>query len=185
MEENMQDRGIVRRIDELGRLVIPKEIRKVLRIKDGDPLEIYASKDQLVLKKYSPICSLTEYAKSVADGIENLTEKTCFVTDGDALVYTSNSKYKEFEGRDLSEQMEKILKERKSVMISRSDGGHIVPIVKGNDMEAENQIIVPIITNGDCFGAITLFDKDKTARFTSGDLNLLRLGASFLSSYLD
>lgn len=181
----MQDRGIVRRIDELGRLVIPKEIRRVLRIREGDPLEIYASKDQLVLKKYSPVCSLTEYAKSVADGIENLTEKTCFVTDCDVVVYSSSSKCRELEGQNLSEQMEKILKERKSVMISRSDGGYIVPIVKGNDLEAENQIIVPIVSNGDCYGAITLFDKDKTARFTSGDLNLLRLGAFFLSAYLD
>ena len=181
----MQDRGIVRRIDELGRLVIPKEIRRVLRIREGDPLEIYASKDQLVLKKYSPVCSLTEYAKSVADGIESLTEKTCFVTDCDAVIYASNSKYREFEGQNLSEQMEKILKERKSVMISRSDGGQIVSIIKGNDMEAENQIIVPIISNGDCYGAIILFDKDKTARFNAGDLNLLRLGTFFLSVYLD
>ena len=60
----MQERGIVRRIDELGRLVIPKELRKTLRIREGDPLEIYASKDELVLKKYSPISSLTEFAKS-------------------------------------------------------------------------------------------------------------------------
>ncbi|MBQ7236264.1 MAG: AbrB/MazE/SpoVT family DNA-binding domain-containing protein [Clostridia bacterium] len=181
----MQERGIVRRIDELGRLVIPKELRKTLRIREGDPLEIYASKDELVLKKYSPISSLTEFAKSVADGIESLTEKTCIVTDGDAIVYISGSKYKDLEGQNLSDQMEKILKDRKSVIVSRSDGGTIIPIVDDNDLESENQIIVPMLSGGDCLGSIVLFDKDKTSRFSSGDLKLVRLGSSFISSYLD
>ena len=69
----MQDRGIVRRIDELGRLVIPKELRKTLRIREGDPLEIYASKDELVLKKYSPMSGLDALSQGVADGLNSVT----------------------------------------------------------------------------------------------------------------
>lgn len=181
----MQEQGIVRRIDELGRLVIPKELRKTLRIREGDPLEIYASKDELVLKKYSPISSLKNVSSAIADKIENLTEKTCIITDCDTVIYVSNGKYKEIIGKTISNQIENILKERKSVMNSRSDGSTIVPIIDGTDMQLENQIIVPMITNGDCYGSVILIDNDKTARFSSSDMKLIQLGSSFLSSQLE
>ena len=180
----MKATGIVRRIDELGRVVIPKEIRRTLRIKEGDPLEIYASKDELVLKKYSPISTISTYAQAIADGINSLTEKVCLITDCDAVIYVTGNKYKEAIGKILSEQMDKILKERKSVVISKSDGGTIVPIVKGENFEAENQIVVPMIFGGDCFGAIVVFDNDKVSRFSSSDVKLVQLGANFLSAFL-
>lgn len=177
----MQDRGIVRRIDELGRLVIPKELRKTLRIREGDPLEIYASKDELVLKKYSPMNGLDMLSQGVADGLNMVTEKTCFITDCDTIIYVSDSRYKEAMGKNISEQMVNVLQERKSLVLSRGDGGSIVPVTFGNDFDAENQIIVPMISGGDCFGSIVLFDKDKTARFSSADVKLVQLGCSFLS----
>ncbi len=178
----MEERGIVRRIDELGRLVIPKELRKTLRIREGDPLEIYASKDELVLKKYSPVLTVGSYAQTIADGIQGLTEKTCLITDGDAVVYVSGGKYKEITGKELSNDMERILRERKSLILNRSDGANIVSITKGNEIEAENQIIVPMVSEGDCYGSIILFDTDKSSRFTSGDVKLLQLGSSFLTA---
>ena len=181
----MQEQGIVRRIDELGRLVIPKELRKTLRIREGDPLEIYASKDELVLKKYSPISSLKEISSAVADGIENITEKTCIITDCDTVVYVSSGKNKDMIGKNISEEMEQILKDRKSVVLSRSDGATIVPVINGEETLFENQIIVPMITGGDCYGSVILFDKDKTSRFNSSDVKLVQLGSSFLSSQLE
>ena len=181
----MMERGIVRRIDELGRLVIPKELRKTLRIKEGDPLEIYASKDDIVLKKYSPLTTINTYAQAIADSINSITEKSCLITDADALIYATGGKNKEFIGKALSEQMDKILKDRKSVVLSKSDGGTIVSIVKGEDFEAENQIIVPLICGGDCFGSIVLFDKEKSSRFNSGDVKLVQLASTFLSFQLE
>ena len=181
----MQEQGIVRRIDELGRLVIPKELRKSLRIREGDPLEIYASKDELVLKKYSPISSLKNISSAVADGIENLTEKTCIITDCDTVVYVSSGKDKDILGKNISTEMEKVLKERKSVVLSRADGGTIIPVISGEDMQSENQIIVPMITGGDCFGSVILYDKDKSSRFSSSDVKLVQLGSSFLSAQLE
>ncbi len=177
----MQERGIVRRIDELGRLVIPKELRKTLRIREGDPLEIYASKDELVLKKYSPMSTLDQSAQAIADGLNTVTEKTCFITDCDTIIYVSDSRYKEATGKNISEEMANVLQDRKSVVLSRSDGGLIVPLTFGNDFDAENQIIVPMISGGDCFGSIVLFDKDKSSRFSSADVKLVQLGSSFLS----
>ncbi len=181
----MQEQGIVRRIDELGRLVIPKELRKTLRIREGDPLEIYASKDELVLKKYSPISSLKSISSAVADGLETLTEKTCVITDCDSVVYVSSGKNKDLVGKTISNEISKILKDRRSVVLSRVDGGTIVPIVSGEDKDAENQIIVPMITGGDCYGSVILFDKDKTSRFSSADVKLVQLGSTFLSSQLE
>ena len=179
------ERGIVRRIDELGRLVIPKELRKTLRIKEGDPLEIYASKDQLVLKKYSPITTINNIAQAIADSIHNLTEKTCLVTDSDNVIYVTGNKYKDVLGKAVSQEMEKILKDRKSVLIAKSDGGTIVSVVKGEGIDAENQIIVPMINGGDCFGSIVLFDNDKSSRFSSSDVKLVQLGSNFLSAQLE
>ncbi len=181
----MQDTGIVRRIDELGRVVIPKELRKTLRIREGDPLEIYTNKDELIFKKYSPISSINSYAEVVADGIEEVIEKPCIITDNDAVIYSSG-KNKEFVGKIISNELEKVMKERKSIVLNKSDGGRMVSIIKGEDLEAENQIIVPIVSaSGDCYGAVLVYDKDKSSRFGSSDVRFAKLGASFLSKQFD
>ena len=177
----MQDTGIVRRIDELGRVVIPKELRKTLRIREGDPLEIYTNKDELVFKKYSPISSISFHAEAVADGIEELTEKNCMVTDNDTVIYVSGGKNKDVIGRIISNELENVMRERKSVILSKSDGSNMVSVVKGDQIEMENQIIVPIISGGDCYGSVLIFDKDKFNRFSSADVKFAQLGAAFLS----
>ena len=180
----MQETGIVRRIDELGRVVIPKEMRKTLRIREGDPLEIYTEKDNLVFKKYSPIISITDYAKIVADGIEDLTQKICIITDTDNVIYLSKPKLKDCVGKAISNDVVEVLNNRKSVILSRLDGGSIIPVCQDCQMTIENQIIVPIINNGDCFGAVMLVDEDKSTRFNAGDLKIVQLGAWFLSKQL-
>ena len=181
----MQGTGIVRRIDELGRVVIPKEIRKTLRIKEGDPLEIYTDKENLVIKKYSPISSIEGFVKIVADGVEELTEKVCVITDNNTILYLSKGKMKDIVGKNITSDLEKVLNDRKSVVSSRVDGGTIIPIIEGFDLEIENQIIVPIISSGDCYGACILFDKDKSSRFNAGDVKIVQLGASFLSKQFE
>ncbi len=181
----MQGTGIVRRIDELGRVVIPKEIRKTLRIKEGDPLEIYTDKENLVIKKYSPISSINDFVKIVADGIDELTEKVCVITDNDTVLYLSKGKMKDVIGKNITSNLEKVLNDRKSVVSSRVDGGTIIPIIEGFDLEIENQIIVPIISSGDCYGACILFDKDKSSRFKAEDVKIVQLGASFLSKQFE
>lgn len=181
----MQETGMVRRIDELGRVVIPKEMRRTLRIKEGDPLEIYTDKEQLIFKKYSPVSTINEMAEAVADGIEELTEKICIVTDNDAVLYVSKGKLKDTIGKKISKELEHILKERKSIAVSRIDGGTILELIDGVDLESENQIVVPVISGGDCYGSLIVFDKDKSLRLSSNDVKFVRLGATFLSKQLD
>ncbi len=180
----MQDTGIIRRIDELGRVVIPKELRKKLRIKEGDPLEIYTDESQMVLRKYSPMSEITVMAKSVADGLNSILEKGVIVTDNDEVVAVSSVKDVNLSD-EITLGLEKAIKERKSVIVARPDGGNVIPIVKNGQSQVENQVIVPITANGDCYGAIVLLDSDKSYRFTMNEVKLARLGASFLSTQFE
>ncbi len=176
----MQDTGIVRRIDELGRVVIPKELRKKLRIKEGDPLEIYTQENQMVLRKYSPMSDISVMAKSVADGINSITEKGVIITDTSQIVAFTSVKDVSLSD-EITAGIERAIQERKSVIIARPDGGTVIPIVKNGQSEVENQVIVPIVANGDCYGAVILVDGDKSYRFTMNEVRLAKLGASFLS----
>lgn len=172
--------GIVRRIDELGRVVIPKEIRKTLRIREGDPLEIYATNDQLIFKKYSPMASISQMAETVGRGIKELTEKACLITDNDTVVYVSNSKNKDLLGKAISEELEKTIRDRKSVMISNRKGEKNLPLTKGGEILSNGQIIVPIVSRGDCYGSVVTLNND-TEELSSIDLRLTEMGALMLS----
>ena len=177
----MRATGIVRRIDELGRVVIPKEIRKTLRIREGDPLEIYTEKDELLLKKYSPIVNFEGEAKSLASAIYESTERVCFITDNDTLITTSNNnKYKDLIGKTISEELSKIIKERKSLIITLNDGGKLIPLVKGENLDFSGQIVVPILTDGDVIGSVIALAKKDGLPMDVSEVKLVGLGALML-----
>ena len=105
----MKATGIVRRIDELGRVVIPKEIRSTLRLKSGDPLEIFTDHDELMLKKYSPIASLDKFSEGTAKSLSDLSGHIAVICDTDEVLHASGRGQRMFDGKSLSEKMEKIL----------------------------------------------------------------------------
>lgn len=177
----MLETGMVRRIDDLGRIVIPKEMRKTLHLKEGDPIEIFTDREQLILKKYSPITSIKTYAETVAEGLTETMDKACVVTDTDSIIYVSGIKFKNVLGEKISSDLQALIRSGKSIISSNSDGGKIISPVHDENFQAENQIIVPIIKDGDSFGALIVFDKDKASRFNSSDLKLVTLGATFLA----
>ena len=110
----MKATGIVRRIDELGRVVIPKEIRRTLRIKEGDPLEIFTDRDELMLKKYSPIATLERFSGATARSLHDLSGKLAAITDTDEVLFAYGEGKRELDGKHLSEEMDKILRDRRS-----------------------------------------------------------------------
>ena len=124
----MKATGIVRRIDELGRVVIPKEIRRTLRIKEGDPLEIFTDRDELMLKKYSPIATLEGFSEATAKSLNQLSGKLAVICDTDGVLHASGEGKKDFEGRHLSPEMDKVLKDRRSYTANAVDGEEIVPV---------------------------------------------------------
>ena len=109
----MKATGIVRRIDDLGRIVVPKEIRRTLRIREGDPLEIFTSREgEIMLKKYSPVGELGEFARSYAQALAQTTEALVCITDREYVIAAAGTGKKEVEGEQLSEEMEEMIEKR-------------------------------------------------------------------------
>ena len=128
----MKATGVVRRIDDLGRVVIPKEIRKTLRIKEGDPLEIFTDKEgELILKKYSPIGELSEFATGYAETLAKTTGHIACITDKDTVIAVSGTSKKEFFEQDISEELEKIMDEKENYA-SKDNKNISIPITKND-----------------------------------------------------
>ena len=131
----MKATGVVRRIDDLGRVVIPKEIRKTLRIKEGDPLEIFTEKDGgIILRKYSPIGELTEFASTYAETIAKTTGHIAFITDKDTVIAVSGGSKKDFLEKTLSRELEEVI-ENKEVFKSKENNEIAIPITQNEGRE--------------------------------------------------
>ncbi len=181
----MKATGIVRRIDELGRVVIPKEIRRTLRIKEGDPLEIFTERDELMLKKYSPIATLERFSKATARSLGDLSGKLAVICDTDGVLHAFGDGKKEFDGRTLSADMERILKERRSYIANAADGGDVLPLTAAHEDGVTAQIIVPIVSGGDCLGAVAILSQEEGAKMDGNDMNLARLTADILANQFE
>ena len=177
----MKATGIVRRIDELGRVVIPKEIRRTLRIKEGDPLEIFTDRDELMLKKYSPIATLERFSKATARSLNDLSGKLAVICDTDGVLHAFGEGKKDLDGKSLSEDMEKILKERRSYIANAAEGGDVIPLTSSHEEGVTAQVIVPIVSGGDCLGAVAILSKEEGARMGANEMNLARLTADILA----
>ncbi len=177
----MKTTGIVRRIDELGRIVIPKEIRKTLKFREGEPLEIYAFKDEILLKKYSIISNVLETAESIVSCLTEVTQKLVLITDGDKVIATSG-KIKDLKGEKLSKEGYKILQEKKSFAINPQDNIKLIKVTTGDETRFCSQVIIPITTkDGDGIGLIALFDTDKTKIIDSSAISFLKFSSLLLS----
>lgn len=174
----MKATGIVRRIDDLGRVVIPKEIRKTLRIHAGDPLEIYLDKEcEVILKKYSPIADLGEFAKEYTGSLHEATGHIACITDRDAIISVSGAPKKEFINTPQSTNVEKAMESRKALIINDDTN---------NDNEKFlSQAIAPIISGGGPIGAVILGTKDKQITISTVELKLAETAAGFLAKQMD
>lgn len=181
----MKATGIVRRIDELGRVVIPKEIRRTLRLKEGDPLEIFTTHDELTLKKYSPIATLEGFSEATARSLNLLSGKLCAICDTDSVLHASGEGKRELEGKRLSSDMDKILRDRRSYLANLTEGDNVVSIAETPIEGVTAQIIVPIITNGDCIGAVAILSRAEGEKMDLNLLNLARLTAEILSNHFE
>lgn len=181
----MKATGIVRRIDELGRVVIPKEIRRTLRIKEGDPLEIFTDRDELMLKKYSPIATIERFSEATARSLNDLSGKIAVICDTDGVLHAYGEGKREFDGKSLSADMEKVLKDRRSYVASAAEGGDVIPLTAAKEEGITAQVIAPIVSSGDCLGAVALLSKEEGAKFDQNTVNLARLTADILANQFD
>ena len=183
----MKATGVVRRIDDLGRVVIPKEIRKTLRIKEGDPLEIFTDKEgEVILKKYSPIGELTEFATGYAETLAKTTGHIACITDKDTVIAVSGGSKKELLEQDVSEELEKIM-EDKERYTSKENNDLAVPITKNDNKEKRyhSQIVYPIISDGDVIGSVILLSKDSNTKMSEVEQKVAQSAANFLGSQME
>ena len=180
----MKATGIVRRIDDLGRIVVPKEIRRTLRIREGDPLEIFTDREgEIILKKYSPIGELSQFAGEYAESLAHTTGYLVLITDGDHVVAASGSGKKDFEGKPISGQLEEIIGERKSLVAS-DDEKAFVKLTADDAGEYRQQAISTIICEGDAIGAVILCSREERAKMGETE-SKLAAAAGFLGRQME
>ena len=183
----MKATGVVRRIDDLGRVVIPKEIRKVHRIKEGDPLEIFTDKEgEIILKKYSPIGELSEFANSYAETLSKTTGHITCITDKDTVIAVSGGSKKDFLEKNLSKQLEEVI-ENKEVFKSKDNDEIAIPITQNEGRERiyNSQVIYPIISDGDVIGSVILLSKEPNQKMGEVEYKVAQSAAGFLGNHLE
>lgn len=158
----MKATGIVRRIDDLGRIVIPKEIRRNMHIREGSPLEIFTNRDgEIILKKYSPIGELADFAKEYAEAISETLSKPVLIADRDSIVAVSGAPKKDFLGKSVGHMVERSMSERCPFVTDQPDHGSIVAEDRGEPTYRFNsELVMPIISQGDPIGAVVVCGAD-------------------------
>lgn len=181
----MKATGIVRRIDDLGRIVVPKEIRRTLRIREGDPLEIFTDREgEIILKKYSPIGELSQFAGEYAESLSQTTGYLVIITDCDHVVAASGAGRRDFESKPISKQLEDAISGRKSFIASKDDASFI-KITLDDAGEFGQQALSTIICEGDAIGAVILYGKDDKAKMSEADGKLAAAAAGFLGKQME
>ena len=181
----MKATGIVRRIDELGRVVIPKEIRRTLRIREGDPLELFTDRDELMLKKYSPIASVERFAEGTAKSLNEQSGYLAAILDTDTVLSVSGAGKRALIGKTVSDKVTEVMSARQSYLANKSEGGEIYPIAQESDFQATAQVIVPIVAGGDCLGAVVLLSAEEGAVMESNAVKLARLTADIIANQFE
>lgn len=153
----MKATGIVRRIDDLGRVVIPKEIRRTLRIREGDPLEIFTDRDgEVILKKYSPISELGQFAKEYAETLYETLGTPALISDRDEMIAVAGLSKKDYMNRQLSPDVEELIAARKIITEKLEKTIEWVP---GQVEQVKSYCIAPIVVGGDTIGAVYVLSK--------------------------
>ncbi len=179
----MKATGIVRRIDDLGRVVIPKEIRRTLRIHEGDPLEIYTDREgEVILKKYSPISELNEFADGYAEAASSVLGCAVAVTDTDQVIALSGGPKKEFLDKRIHPQVEEVIFTKSARKFGNDEALESIT-AEGRNSAFNHQIVVPIVVQGDPIGSVILLSKDR--ELSMSEQNAAEIGASFLARQMD
>lgn len=179
----MKATGIVRRIDDLGRVVIPKEIRRTLRIREGDPLEIYTDTDgEVIFKKYSPVGELSNFAAQYAEVLAKISGLPTLISDRDHIVSAAGVSKREYLERRVTAVIEEFMETRRSFAAHPGEIGAVQP-VEGIDHGAA--IMYPIIASGDVTGSVIMLSTDEKAVPTETEIKLAQSAAAFLGKQME
>lgn len=178
----MKATGIVRRIDDLGRVVIPKEIRRTLRIREGDPLEIFVAREgEVILKKYSPINELGHFAQEYAEALFDSLHHPILICDRDEFIAVAGESKKDYLNKNIGSPLEKIMEDR---TLSSETETSTLEVLQGTDKELDSYCISPIIANGDPIGCVMIFSEDDK-RISEVEEKAIETAASFLAKQME
>lgn len=182
----MKATGIVRRIDDLGRVVIPKEIRRTMRIREGDPLEIFTDREGgVILRKYSPISELNQFAGEFAESAYSILGDGALVTDTDQVVAVSGGSRREYMEKRISPEVERFIHDKKAYLVSEEDEVFPLTAEKDENTNYGSQIIVPIVSQGDAIGAVIFFSRPGDKVLGEADMKAAEVGAHFLARQME
>lgn len=180
----MKATGIVRRIDDLGRIVIPKEIRRTLRIRESDPLEIFTDREgEIILKKYSPIGEMNTFAKQYAESLYQVSGHAALIADRDQFIAVSGG-FKSIMGKSLSRELEDKINHRESVIASKGEK-QFIPITQDVTDEFLHEAISPIICEGDVIGAVVLISNQEKGKMGEVEQKLIQSASGFLGRQME
>lgn len=181
----MKATGIVRRIDDLGRVVIPKEIRRTLRIREGDPLEIFTDREgEVILKKYSPIGELSNFARQYAESISQALGCLVCICDMDQVIAASGNGRKDMQDKYITKQLCKAMSDRTEILASEGDK-KFIKITADQDNAFIGEVVTPIICEGDVIGAVVLLTKDDKKKFGEAERKIAVCAAGFLGRQME
>ena len=185
----MKATGIVRRIDDLGRVVIPKEIRRTMRIREGDPLEIYTDREgEVIFKKYSPIGELSSFAAQYADTLYKTCNISVVISDRDAVIATAGVSKKEYADKKLSDGLENVIESR-GMYVYKEGGERFYAIADGSSHYVN--CAMPIISEGDVVGCVASLtdvsgsDRSRANNSLEMESKLVMTAAGFLGRQLE
>ena len=181
----MKATGIVRRIDDLGRVVVPKEIRRTLRLREGTPLEIFTDREgEIILKKYSPMMELNAFAGQYADAMAQSTGFMVCITDRDQVVAAAGGAKKDFFQKPISRALEHVIQERMTVQAGKDERA-FTPVTDDDSEGITAQVITPIICEGDAIGSVIVMSREPRAKFTDAEVRLAATAAGFLGRQME
>lgn len=174
----MKSTGVVRRVDDLGRIVIPKEIRRTLRIRDGESLEIFVDREMIALKKFSKMTDMDEISKQLVDIVNNVIGQNIFITDRDNFIAGSGNLRKKYLNKPISKSLELIMKERSTLV---EHGLHDIELVE-SILEKYAYVISPVIMNGDAIGLVLIISEQSIGQIEEKMANVV---SKFLGKHIE
>lgn len=181
----MKATGIVRRIDDLGRVVVPKEIRRTLRIREGDPLEIFTNREGgIILKKYSPIGELGELASEYVEAVAQVSKCTVCVADRDMIVAVAGPNKREFYGKNIHRDLIQCMEARESFVAKKGDT-KFSPITEDEQETVCAEAVATIVSEGDAIGVVILLTNDAKREFHDLEEKMAICGANFLGKQME
>ena len=181
--------GIVRRIDELGRLVIPKELRRTLRIREGDPMEIFVDREgEVILKKYSPVSELGDFAKQYSESLCEAVGHIILIADKDNIVAVAGTSKKEFLNKPLGTIVEKVMEDRKVILLNNLSDSQSGGIIASDDEDGlctfTSEVVAPIIFEGIAIGAVIIGSKQAGVKMGQIEVKLAETAVGFLAKQM-